>query len=124
MAETILRTAQERVAEKFAARQGIEVKAIDPGLLTLILEAVLMVVERCLNRRRDDEVAESMRSPGLLEDLAVRQSVRAILRETYGWFGFYRHGGAELAQALLDTGREASGEERRALVREIRQRML
>lgn len=123
MSADILRTAQERVAEKFAKRQGVEVKAIDPGLLTMILEAVMLVVERCLDRRRDEDVLESMRSPGLLEEIAVRHTVRAILRETYGVFGFYRHGGAELAQAILESSREASADEARELIWEVRQRL-
>lgn len=121
--ESILETAQYRVATKVAAEQGIEAKAIAPEILTLILEAVLLVIERCLAGRRAEEVAEHMRAPGLLEKLVVRHNVRRVIRETYGPFGFYRHGGAELTCALLEAGHEATDEERYELVRHVRQRV-
>lgn len=120
--ESTLETAQHRVAEKLASRQGLDVKAVSPEMLMLILEAMLLVIERCLGNRRLEEVAGRIHDPGLLEELAVRQGVRQVMRETYGPFGFYRHGGVELVEALLETGREASDQERRAFVRQVGQR--
>ena len=117
--ESTLETAQHRVAEKLASRQGRDAKAISPEMLMLILEAMLLVIERCLGDRRFEEVAGRLHDPGLLGELAVRQGVRQVMRETYGPFGFYRHGGAELVQALLETGCEASEPERREFLRQV-----
>lgn len=121
--ESTLETARRRVAEKLASRQGRDVKAVSPEMLMLILEATLLVIERCLANHRLEEVADRIHDPGLLEELAVRQGVRQVMRETYGPFGFYRHGGAELAQALLETGREASEQERHEFLRQVGKRL-
>lgn len=119
--ERILQTTQHRVAEKLATRQGTDVKALDPAILTLIIEAVLMIVERCLAARDEEDVIGRMRAPQFLEELLVRRSVRQLLRETYGPFGFYRRGGTLLVGAILDAGKQASDEERRELVQSVRQ---
>ena len=121
--DSILKTAQQRVVEKLAARQQVDVKAISPDMLMLVLEAVLLVIERCLANSRAEDVAQQIHTPGLLGELAARHGVRRVMRETYGPFGFYRHGGAELVQALLEAGHEASIEERNELVRHIRNQL-
>lgn len=86
----------------------------------LVAEAVLLVLERCLAERSEADVAKDMSEPGLVTRLAVRRRVRGLLSETYGPFGFHRHGGAELAEALLVAAQEASDNERKTLLLECR----
>lgn len=122
--ETVLEQLKYRVGERLAGKQGLEIKALDPQLLTLILEAALMVVEKCLERGPEEMIFDRMQSPGILEELMLRRSVRRLMRETYGPFGFYRHGGRETVEAILESSHSATIKDRQDFVQEVKQQMM
>lgn len=118
MATTMLQAAGDRVVGHLAVQQGVQVSEFAPEILELAAKAMLAVIEACLDGRRDEEVVAAMRSPGLMEMFAVRRAVREVLYDRYGPLSFRRYGGSALSEAIIAAGREASDEERLALLAE------
>jgi len=103
----MLSTLQDRAVSK---AQGQEV-FVDPATILLIgkiIQEVIGIIKRCREARQGDmDVEEVAHNPGWR---GARQVYRTT-RRRMGWRSYRRNGGDEIVQAVLDTGRETTGEE-------------
>lgn len=88
--------------------------AFDPSSILAIMEIIAQLLEQCRARRTPAQLVEATKSPGLLERLSVRRTVRANLSANE-----WRSHGPRLVESLIAKGATATLEEMEAVLDEV-----
>lgn len=107
------------LAAAYGKRIGAPTAALDPATITMIFEAAMMMIKKCMEARAAraaaappaaiaDQYIREARQRGFITRFVVSSNVRDFLRERHGPFAYHRHNGEAITDAILDAGGTAT----------------